>query len=291
MTPRGAPGVHHKVQGVLKAAKTDAGFETRVWAEPFSRTAPLRRLAAAIAHAPETHLIVRSLGFANMFLVPALIRARRRGAHVTIDVPSPHYVAVRELWSSRQSLWRRVRTIAATYVAGPWSLWPASRIVQYAPESWWFVSATVAGPSRSATALTWRRSSRAVPLLPGPPTDCALIAVASLARWQGYDRLLHAVRQFLDRPDRTFDVQVTIVGDGPDLAGVARGSPRRCNSSGRSRLRERSPASRCNGCTTSAHLAVSTLGLASQGPGARVRIQGARILRDWHSVHRLRRRS
>ena len=217
--PREAPGVHRKVMGVLNAAK-DAGFETRAWAEPFARLAPLKRLAAAIAEAPETHLILRSQGWANMFLWRALRQARRRGASVTIDVPSPHAVAIREVWRSPQSLWRRLRTVAAFYVSGPWVLWPATRIVQYAPEGWWFAlgnrDRTVEiGNGIDVSAVEARRSA---PAWPSPRLQ--IIAVASIARWQGYDRLLRALGQFLDRPGRTFDAHVTIVGDGPDLAGL-----------------------------------------------------------------------
>ena len=214
--PRETPGIDRKVRGVLKAA-ADAGFTTRIWAEPFSKTAPLRRLAAAIAEAPETHLILRSQGWANLFLWRALRQARRRGASVTIDVPSPHAVAIREVWHSPQSLWRRLRTVAAYYVSGPWVLWPATRIVQYAPEGWWFAlgnrSRTVAiGNGIDVAAVEPRRTA---PVWPAAALQ--IMAVASIARWRGYDRLLHALRQFHDRPDRAFDAHVTIVGDGPDL--------------------------------------------------------------------------
>lgn len=216
---REAAGVHQKVEGLLSAARA-AGFETRVWAEPFSRVAPLRRLAAAISEAPETDLWLRSLGWANLFLLPSLMRARRRGARLTIEVPSPNRVAVREIWGSQQSWWRRIRTVAAFYISGPWSLWPASRIVQYAPESWWFRLGNTArtveiGNGFDVSAVAPRRR---VPPWPAPRLH--LIAVAWVARWHGYDRLLRALREFLDRRDRDFDVILTVVGDGPALPSL-----------------------------------------------------------------------
>ena len=168
--------------------------------------------------APESHLILRSLGFANLFLAAGLLRARRRGARITIDVPSPNRVAVNEIWRSRQSLWRRLRTVTAFYVSGPWSLWPASRIVQYAPEGWWFRIGNTLAHGRDRQRHRRRsRSSRAAAPPAWPSPRLHLIAVASVARWHGYDRLLRAVREFQDRNGRTFDVHVTIVGDGPSL--------------------------------------------------------------------------
>jgi glycosyltransferase involved in cell wall biosynthesis len=217
--PREYPGVHQKVLGLLRAAAA-AGFETRVWTEPFSRFAPLARLARAIDAAPETHLIVRSAGFANFFLMPALWRARRRGRHVTIEVGAPNWVAVREIWTSRQSLWRRTRAAAAFYVSGPWSLWPATRIVQYAPESWWFRLGNAAktvevGNGIDVAAIESRASA---PRWPAPVLR--LVAVATVSKWHGYDRLLRAIKGFCERRDRPFDVHLVVAGEGPALESL-----------------------------------------------------------------------
>lgn len=214
--PAEVPGVHQKVQGVLAAAAA-AGFTTRWHAERFSKFAPVRRLADAIDAAPESLIILRSLGWANVFLLPALLRARRRGAMVVVDVPSPNRVAVQEIWRSRQSLWRRARTVALFYLSGPWALWPASRIVQYAPESAWFSLGNGArtieiGNGISVAAIEPRSTS---PAWPSPVLR--VIAVASVARWHGYDRLVRAVKALADRPNRQFDVHLTIVGEGPAL--------------------------------------------------------------------------
>jgi glycosyltransferase involved in cell wall biosynthesis len=217
--PHEYPGVHQKVLGVLRAA-ADAGFQTRVWTEPFRKVAPLARLSKAIDTAPETHVIVRSLGFANLFILPALWRARRRGCHVTLEVGAPNHIAVREIWTSRQSLWRRARTVAAFYLSGPWSLWPANRIVQYAPESWWFRLGNAAktieiGNGIDVSAIEPRSSA---PVWPAPVLR--LIAVATVSKWHGYDRLLRAINTWHERADRACDVHLTIVGQGPALDGL-----------------------------------------------------------------------
>jgi glycosyltransferase involved in cell wall biosynthesis len=216
---REVPGVARKVDGVLAAARA-IGFATRTWAEPFIGTAPIGRLAAAIDAAQETHLILRSIGFANLFLMPALIRARRRGMHVVIDVPSPNRVAMREIWSSRQSLWRRARGVVAFAISGPWALWPASRIVQYAPEGMWFRLGNAGrsveiGNGIDAAAIEPRRIAPA-----WPSATLKVLAVASVARWHGLDRLLRAMGEFHRRDGRAFDVHLTIAGDGPELGSV-----------------------------------------------------------------------
>jgi glycosyltransferase involved in cell wall biosynthesis len=217
--PREYPGVHQKVLGLLRAAEA-AGFQTRVWAEAFSKMAGLARLSRAIDAAPERHVILRSLGFANLFIIPALVRARRRGCFVTLEVGAPNYIAVREIWTSRQSWWRRARTVVLFYLSGPWSLWPATRIVQYAPESWWFRLGNAAktveiGNGIDVSAIEPRASA---PAWPSPVLR--LIAVATVSRWHGYDRLLYAIKEFSERVTRPFDVHLTVVGVGPDLESL-----------------------------------------------------------------------
>lgn len=214
--PREYPGVHQKVMGVMRAAEA-AGFHTRVWVEPFRKIAPLMRLANAIDGAPERRIILRSLGFANLFMIPALSRARRRGCDVTIEVGAPHWIAIREIWTSSQSLWRRTRAVIAFYVSGPWSLWPATRIIQYAPESWWFRI----GNERKTVEIGNGIDVAAVPprasAPPWPAPVLRLVAVATVSKWHGYDRLLRAIKAFLEKPDRAFDVHLTIAGQGPAL--------------------------------------------------------------------------
>jgi glycosyltransferase involved in cell wall biosynthesis len=53
------------------------------------------------------------------------------------------------------------------------------------------------------------------PAWPAPILN--VIAVASVAKWHGYDRLLRAVNAFAERANHSFDIHVTIVGDGPAL--------------------------------------------------------------------------
>jgi glycosyltransferase involved in cell wall biosynthesis len=217
--PREYPGVHQKVMGLLRAAEA-AGFQTRVWTEPFSKMIGLAHLSAAIDAAPEPHLILRSVGFANLFIMPALLRARRRGQRITIEVGAPNRTAAREIWTSRQSLWRRARAVAAFYVSGPWSLWPATRIVQFAPESWWFrlgnrAKTVEIGNGIDVEAVEPRAAA------PGWPAPVLrLVAVATVSKWHGYDRLLRAVKSFSERPHRAFDVRLVIAGEGPELAAL-----------------------------------------------------------------------
>lgn len=269
--PREVPGVHQKVHGVLNAA-ANAGFATRAWAEPFARWSGVRRLADAIDAATESHIVLRSAGWANLLLLPSLWRARRRGAHVAIDVASPNRVAILEIWRSRQSLWRRARTVALFYLSGPWSLWPATRVVQYAPEEWWFRIGNAArtveiGNGIDVAAIEPRSSAP-----PWPAPVLRLIAVASVADWHGYDRLLRAVASSAARPDRSFDVHVTIVGEGPALAPL-RDLSGTLDLAGRVAFAGAVTGPALRALYSQSHLAVSSIGLH------RIGLEGASVLK------------
>lgn len=216
------PGVHAKVIGTLRAAEA-AGYQSRVWDEAFRGTGPLRRLIREVIDATETHLIVRSLGFANLFLLPAFCIARLQGKTIVVDVPTPHRVAVREVWNSPQSLSRRLRAVCGLVLSGPWSLWPASRIVEYAAEGWWFrlgnSGRTVrTGNGIDVASVTMRAAAPAWPA----PVLRVLGVASTVSQWHGYDRLLRAAAVFQADPGRPFDLQITIAGGGAVIAKLQR---------------------------------------------------------------------
>lgn len=218
-----APGIHEKVLGTLRAAEA-AGYATRFWAEAFHGMAPLRRMIREVVRARETHLIVRSVGFANLFLMPAFCAARFQGKTVVVDVPTPHQVAVREVWHSpQQSLPRRLRAVIGLYASGPWSLWPSSRIVEYAEEGWWFRLGNTGRTVRTGNGIDVHGIAprRAAP--PWPDSVLRVMGVAAtVSRWHGYDRLIRAAAAFQADPARPFDLHVTIAGGGPVVADLKR---------------------------------------------------------------------
>jgi glycosyltransferase involved in cell wall biosynthesis len=214
-------GVHKKIVGTVDAARAE-GYAARVWSEPFRGVRPLVRAAVAIARAPEQYVLVRSVGSMSLFIVPALCIARLRGHAVVVDVPTPHAIGVSEVWSSSQSLWRRLRAVTLYYLSGPWAFWPATRIVQYAEEGAWFAIGNGARTIKIGNAIdvAAMRQRRTAPAWPAP--TLRLISVSTIVNWQGYDRLFQAMAAFLRDPRRAYDVHATLVGDGPAVEELRR---------------------------------------------------------------------
>ena len=87
-----------------------------------------------------------------------------------------------------------------------------------------------------------------------------VLAVASIARWHGYDRLLKAVNEYQARPKRAFDVHLTIAGDGPALPAL-REMAASLDLSQRVTFASNVTGPALQQLYESAHLAVSSLGL------------------------------
>ena len=260
---REAPGVVKKVSGTLRAASV-AGFRTRSWSMPFRGVSPLAHLHREVLKSRESHLILRSLGWANLFLLPALCVARLRGQWVTVDVPTPARAGVRELWRSGQSLWRRARTVVLTFVTGPWVLWPASRIIQYADEGWWFSLGNRGRTRKLGNGVDVSQVAQRASSPPWPAPVLHLIGVGTLVDWHGYDRVIRAVHAFHQRPSRPFDAHFTIVGDGPSHDALvtltrALGVERHVTFAGHLTGPE------LEACYERAHLAVSALAIHRKG--------------------------
>lgn len=141
-----------------------------------------------------------------------LRRVRRRGTSVVIDIPTPVRAGMREIRRSDRSLPSRA---ARTAVEALWTptAWPlVDLLVQYDGDGapWRDIAA-----DRRLT-LTNGVDVAARPLAPGwvDRDSVTMVAAGTIGQWHGYDRLLRGVAA---ARQRTPEVSVTIVGDGPEL--------------------------------------------------------------------------
>lgn len=207
-----SPGIHKKVGGTLEAAAA-MGYRVRSLNEEFEGAPRLRHVFRAIIDAREQYLIFRSFAESNLFLLPALVFARWQGKTVIVDVPTPASVAAHELWQQRGPLSYRAYRIMMLYMGGPWSLWPATTIIQHASEGWWFSIGNRGRTLKLGNGIDMKlvRLRRKSPVWPAD--TLRLVAVATLSTWHGYDLLIRAVAEWNSRP-HGFRVSLTLIGDG-----------------------------------------------------------------------------
>lgn len=213
--PSKSPGVFKKITGFVNAAKA-LGWRANtrlIKSGHFSHFS----LAWQVATAPEDLLIIRGNSYGLVVLTAGLLLARLRRKKTIIDVATPSTSVITEITSGPGSLFRKSIKIIGLLLSGPWSLWPAHRIIQYAPESSWFSF----GLTRKIMLIGNGIDSNSIPLRKiypeWPSNNLKLIGVGQIAAWHGYDLIIKALSDFNKGNDRRFDVYFTVVGTGPEL--------------------------------------------------------------------------
>lgn len=210
-----SPGVYNKINGLTQAAKK-LGFQARLWCNMPNKR-PYKDLSKEIVRSEEKILFVRSLCQLNIFIMYSLFLARYKGKTIIIEVPTPNTVAIREILRRKQRKLRKIQQLLYLLLSGPMPYWLAHRVVQYADESKWFLfgnhSKTIKiGNGIDVECVPLRRYSPA-----WPSQTLQLIGVASVNYWHGFDRVIRAMKLVNDRKSKKFEIQFTVVGDGPEL--------------------------------------------------------------------------
>lgn len=215
--PQRGQGILRKVRGFVAAAHArgwdarDAIDHRRGWRAHAS-------VALGIARAAEDIIVVRGTSHHLAILAVGALVARLRGRVVIVEVPTPHHSAVHEAVHSRFSLQLKASILVLLVLVGPMAVWPFSRVLQCAPEGWWWSLGNRRRTRVLANGidLSTLRVRRRVPAWPA--ARLRLLGVANVSFWHGYDRVIRAL---VECPD----VEFTIVGDGEaleDLKALAR---------------------------------------------------------------------
>lgn len=207
---KNSPGVSKKLNNTVKALN-NIGYTAEGCFFNISVSGGLRMLLSALKADADIIFFRYSLVFAPlMFLV--ILGLRLRGKQVIIDIPTPRVVLAREIFSEKKfSSYLKYLLLA---ISGPWVLWPSNKVIQYASESNWFSFGLKTKSVRLGNGVLIEN----LPLSSNAWEEgqsLEIVAVALLAYWHGYDRLLKALSllsdEYLDK------INLTIVGAGDAL--------------------------------------------------------------------------
>lgn len=207
-----SPGVYNKIIGTVKGAEQN-GFAARVWCkEPIINFT--EELIEEILSAPEKYIFIRSVCEYNIFLLPAIIKAKRKGKIIIFDIPTPNRVAVHEIYNGDKTFLGKIKSLTLLLASGPIPYLFVDRIIQYAREGKWFLLGNNAktrliGNGIDVSAIR-QRKSKAI----WPSAKLNLIAVASINYWHGFDRLINAIKIFNEKSSVNYKAYLTIVGKG-----------------------------------------------------------------------------
>lgn len=157
-------------------------------------------------------LIIRNSLAMPMFFWVILLK-RLQGSSVIIDIPTPLTTLIQEILSSKLSWTFKLSRVVIVYLSFPWSLYPASRVLQYADESRFFRLGLRKKSKLVANGINVRKiRERESSFL--PVNEFVLIAVGTLADWHGFDRVVRGIATYRKLHPASAPVRLFVVGEG-----------------------------------------------------------------------------
>ena len=212
------PGVGKKIRQTV-AAMNDAGHDARAEILCPNGLSSYLDFVRRIGSSSSAVLIIRFHPYLMPLLFPVLLWLRVRRRLVVIDIPTPCSTLLQELRDNSAltgaGKWLRAGLLC---ISAPWLLMPASRLIEYAPESRYFMQGL-----RKKTVI----SANGIRVHDIPPVRTSegergdgitLIGVAALADWHGYDLVLRGMAAYPGSGDQS--LRLLIVGDGAIRASL-----------------------------------------------------------------------
>lgn len=149
-------------------------------------------------------------------LLPPLFLKKLFGRNIIIEIPTPNTVAIQEIRSAMEyGRFGRAYQQLKVFMSFPWSLWVASTIVQYAPESMYFSLGLKSRTRNLANGINVSSIPTRTEIPPWPTKTFVMIGVASLADWHAYDRVISGIADYIkSKPEHETLPHLIIVGDG-----------------------------------------------------------------------------
>ena len=208
-------GIHKKIASFVSAANLLGYFAMQklITGGGLSHL----KLARAVAFAKEDIVVVRGNSYGLFLLMFGLVVARSRGREIIVEIATPMATVFHQIRASSHGYTINLLKTIGWMLSGPWSLWAANKVVQYAPEGFWFSiglnrKTLLIGNAVDVKAITVREHSPT-----WPSEELKLIGVAQLASWHGYDLVIRAMSEFEKIAGKKFKISFTVIGVGPAL--------------------------------------------------------------------------
>jgi len=206
------PGVAKKVNNTVKAANS-LGLNAKSKLYKLSLIDAMHFMID-VACCKSDVMFLRFSSLVSPFLFIPLLIAKARGVKIIYDIPTPRSVVLKELNTTVSNPVIRAIKKLVSISSASWVLFPANTIIQYAGESNWFSFGVKHKTLKQGNGiiidetLPVCNASRSCP-------DINLIAVAQVADWHGYDRLIKAIKQL--ESENIHHIHFKLVGNGDAL--------------------------------------------------------------------------
>ncbi len=210
-----SPGVIKKIKGVVSGAKA-CGYDSRsVIIEP-GKLISYVLFIYNIAFAKEKYVFIRYINVIGIWILFSGFILKIRGRDLFIDVPTPIKNHLREICGSPQTGLVEFVNVLLIFLQGSLPFLSAKKVVQYAEEGKFFSL----GVERKTIKIGNGVDVESIPCRSSAPKwpslTLNLVAVGTIAFWHGWDKLIEAIRIVGNDPEVDFNINLSIIGDGPD---------------------------------------------------------------------------
>lgn len=212
------PGVEKKIQGICAAAERK-GYTIERITKNCKSIKERRELIGKTLDADAGIIFIRSFGVLTITVLPVLKKLRKEGRIIICDQPTPLSTTLREIWCSNRPLLKRLYSIGFGVLSGPWSMRYYNRIIEYAPEGYYFRLGNskrllIMGNGVDPQRMSLRKHKFC-------DKNIKLVGVANTSPSHGYDRIIRAIATF-NRDNSTSAFFEIIGGDSnsPTIIGL-----------------------------------------------------------------------
>jgi glycosyltransferase involved in cell wall biosynthesis len=156
-------------------------------------------------------LVLRSTGYSMFILIPVLFFFKCKGKKIVLDIPTPNQICLLETKGNTSNPLFILIKYMGFYFSFPIVNFIVDRILQYAPESWWFSLGAKKKTELTTNCIRVKGINYKEKIFLDKNV-ISLIAVANIADWHGYDRILKGLATY--KPKLSRDFVIEIVGDG-----------------------------------------------------------------------------
>lgn len=209
-------GVLKKLQQTTESIKNE-GYEVKLLILENNFYGLLKSIKYLVKSKDEL-VLIRFYDLFMLFLFPFLLWRRFFIGINILDIPTPRYVFLKELKFDGKSFVHIFFRRFLNYFQGFFVTLPFNRVVQYASESLWFSFFEKNKTIKMGNGIYFNADKSTVFDENEMPSDneLRLVAVATIAYWHGYDRLIRAIKLFKENnPEKK--IKLKIIGSGKEL--------------------------------------------------------------------------
>jgi hypothetical protein len=206
-------GVHNKIKATVQGFNSK-GINSIIYGFENSDNPSFLKMVLSIIFSKYNFIIIRSVSYYNLFLIPSIIIARLRGTYVIIDIPTPFKSALVEIRNLNTNKTSSFIKIISTMLGGILISFTSNLLLSYGDDFKVFDSFF----KKKNLMVSNFLNDEMYPIRKKFPAtidnQLNMIGVGNFSISQGYDIVLDAIKIWNSDKTKRFKVFLCLIGSG-----------------------------------------------------------------------------